>query len=298
MYLTLALQFGETAGVTFPPDIIQITFDYQKWVQVTTILLWLAIMSVKFSFLALFKNLVNGIPSLDRYWWVATILNIGIMGYGSVVTHISCPYYYTLENAICLTPSGQRRVSTFLFIHLALDLLGDALVLYIPVRMIWTVQVRWTQKIALTLSLCLTILMSIVTIIRGAGVYYKGLVDTNWETYWVIICAEIGVCLAAATAFRSFFIARKEYKTMSPTKDFSPKGRWYHLNGDVFRRPIVANEIPRRTEPKVTAMQSVVVESSEPRPAGITALPRLPSPYISPYPEPMASPQSSVFILD
>ncbi|KAM5495826.1 hypothetical protein McaMca56_005174 [Microsporum canis] len=264
MYLTLALQFGETAGVTFPPDIIQITFDYQKWVQVTTILLWLAIMSVKFSFLALFKNLVNGIPSLDRYWWVATILNIGIMGYGSVVTHISCPYYYTLEN----------------------------------VRMIWTVQVRWTQKIALTLSLCLTILMSIVTIIRGAGVYYKGLVDTNWETYWVIICAEIGVCLAAATAFRSFFIARKEYKTMSPTKDFSPKGRWYHLNGDVFRRPIVANEIPRRTEPKVTAMQSVVVESSEPRPAGITALPRLPSPYISPYPEPMASPQSSVFILD
>lgn len=98
MYLTLAVQYGETAGITLPQDIIQITFDYQKWIQVTTVMLWLAIMSVKFSFLALFKNLVKGILPLSRYWCVVTILNIGILGYGSVVTHISCPYYYTLKN--------------------------------------------------------------------------------------------------------------------------------------------------------------------------------------------------------
>ncbi|EFQ99598.1 hypothetical protein MGYG_02612 [Nannizzia gypsea CBS 118893] len=300
MYLTLAVQYGETAGITLPPDIIRIKFDYQKWIQVTIVVLWLAVMSVKFSFLALFKNLVDGIQPLRRYWWVATIVNIGILGYGSVVTHISCPYYYTLENAICLTPSGQRRISAFLFIHLALDLFGDALILYIPVRLIWTVRVRRTQKIGLTLSLCLTILMSIVTVIRGAGVYYKGLVDTNWETYWVIICAEIGVCLASATCFRSFFIARKQYKAVSASSHSrgQRERRWYPLVTGLFRQPVVADEIPKSLSREETALPQLKIETTMSQTMGITALPRLPNPYFSPFPQPMVSPQSSVFILD
>ncbi|OAL65099.1 hypothetical protein A7C99_3580 [Trichophyton rubrum] len=295
MYLTLAVQYGETSGITLPPNIIQITFDYQKWIQVTTVMLWLAVMSVKFSFLALFKNLVKGILPLSRYWWVVTILNIGVLGYGSVVTHISCPYYYTLKNAICLTPSGQRRVSAFLFIHLALDLLGDVLI-----RLIWTVRVRRMQKLGLSLSLCLTILMSIVTIIRGAGVYYKGLVDTNWETYWVIICAEIGICLAAATCFRSFFIARKEYRAISVQKHsrYRWEDRWYCMGSDLFKRRVVADEIPRSLSRQATRLPQLKVKTTTSQPTGITALPRLPSPHFSPISELMTSPQSSVFILD
>ncbi|KAK2853312.1 hypothetical protein FQN49_005192 [Arthroderma sp. PD_2] len=294
VYLTLAVQFNETAGITLPPDIIQISFDFQKWVQVTTILLWLAVMSVKFSFLTLFKTLVSGIRSLNTYWWVATFINIGILGYGCVVNHISCPYYYTLENIQCLTPSGQRRVSAFLFIHLALDILGDALILYIPVRLIWTVRVRWTQKVALALSLCLTVLMTIVTIIRGAGVYYKGLVDANWETYWVVICAEIGVCLASATAFRSFFIARKEYKAVSPPTGF--KDRWYHKGSDVLRRS-APKEMPNKMKPEAAVRPPAVNEAKGTRSTGITALPRLSSLYLYTDSERMGSPQSSVFIL-
>ncbi|KAF3483776.1 uncharacterized protein GIQ15_03100 [Arthroderma uncinatum] len=289
MYFTLAVQFNETSEFTIPPDIIQISFDYQKWVQVTTVLLWIAIMAVKFSFLALFKNLVSGIRSLNIYWWVATMINIVILGYGSIVTHISCPYYYTLENTRCLTSSGQKRISAFLFIHLALDLLGDALILYIPVRLIWTVQVRWTQKLGLTLSLCLTILMSIVTIIRGAGVYYKGLVDTNWETYWVVICAEVGVCLAAATAFRSFFISRKEYKSVSPPTGF--KYRWRYSRSARFKQPIGPREMPKQMELEASW-------TTKPQPTRITALPRLPSPGVSINSARAESPQSSVFILD
>lgn len=159
---------------------------------------------------------------------------------------------------------------------------------------------RRMQKLGLTLSLCLTILMSIVTIIRGAGVYYKGLVDTNWETYWVIICAEIGICLAAATCFRSFFITRKEYRAISVQNHSRHRweDRWYHVGSDLFKRRVVVDEIPGSLSRRATGLPQLKVQTTLPQPIGITALPRLPSPHFSPFSEPMTSPQSSVFILD
>jgi hypothetical protein len=52
--------------------------------------------------------------------------------------------------------------------------------------------------------------MAMATIIRVAGIRYKGgvAVDTVWAVYWQLIEAEIGVFMASATAFRTFFIAR------------------------------------------------------------------------------------------
>ncbi|KAK2746843.1 hypothetical protein FQN57_002885 [Myotisia sp. PD_48] len=119
---------------------------------------------------------------------------------------------YHLRQDECATPKGQRRASLYLFTHMGLDLLGDILI-----RLISKVRVRWTQKLALAFSLCLTILMSIVTVIRGAGIYYRGMIDIGWELYWVIICAEIGLILAASTAFRSFFLARGQEKGSPPS---------------------------------------------------------------------------------
>lgn len=175
-----------------------------------------------------------------------------------------------------------------------------SLVLFIPVHLIWTVRVRRMQKLGLTLSLCLTILMSIVTIIRGAGVYYKGLVDTNWETYWVIICAEIGICLAVATCFRSFFIARKEYRAISVQKPskYRWEDRWYRMGAGLFKGRVVVDEIPRSLSRQATGLPQLKVQTTTSQPIGITALPRLPSPQISPFSEPTTSPQSSVFIFD
>jgi hypothetical protein len=68
--------------------------------------------------------------------------------------------------------------------------------------------VKWQQKVALTMSLRLTIFLIIATIVRVSGIRYHGETDTVWESYWNIISAEIGVIMAAATAFRSFFVAR------------------------------------------------------------------------------------------
>ena len=81
-------------------------------------------------------------------------------------------------------------------------------VLYIPVKLIWRIKIQWTQKAVLAFSLCLTVVMILVTITRISGIKIKGHVDHVWETYFLVLAAEIGIILAAVTAFRVFFVSR------------------------------------------------------------------------------------------
>ena len=75
-------------------------------------------------------------------------------------------------------------------------------------RLIWKVQIKWTQKLALTVSLCLTVVMVALTITRVSGLKFKGNFDTIWETYWLILSAEVGIVLTSVAAFRAFFVSR------------------------------------------------------------------------------------------
>ncbi|MCJ1349761.1 hypothetical protein MMC31_008002 [Peltigera leucophlebia] len=89
-----------------------------------------------------------------------------------------------------------------------LDLFDDLLILYIPVKLIWNIQVKRSQKVALAFSLCLTFFMVLVTIARISGNLMGGLVDIEWEFFFIIIAGEIGVILTALTAFRTLFVSR------------------------------------------------------------------------------------------
>lgn len=89
-------------------------------------------------------------------------------------------------------------------------------VLVIPVGLIWKIRVDWTQKIALGSSLCLTFVLVAASITRVAGLKYQGHVDTVWETFWQSMSAELSVFLAAASAFRAFFVAQRQKKPYIP----------------------------------------------------------------------------------
>lgn len=86
-------------------------------------------------------------------------------------------------------------------------------VLYIPFRLIWKVNIRWTQKIALSSCLCLTILTIMCTITRISGIHTGRTVssiDSVWETYWQFVASNLALTMTAATAFRTFFVGRKD----------------------------------------------------------------------------------------
>ena len=125
----------------------------------------------------------------------------------------------------CASVTAGRKIVVYAAIQMALDLVGDFLgecpspytkvsrlshikVLYIPVRLIWQIRIKWTQKLALTISLCLTVLLMVLTITRVSGLKYRGNFDVIWETYWLILSAEVGIVLTSVASFRAFFVFR------------------------------------------------------------------------------------------
>lgn len=83
------------------------------------------------------------------------------------------------------------------------------------------------------MSLCLTIVMIIVTIIRVSGIKRDSRIDYMWESYWLIMSAEVGIILAAATAFRAFFVARNNKEVRQPG---GQKFFWYYDSKQVLKQ--------------------------------------------------------------
>ena len=91
-YLVEALTFG-FQGVAIPQDFLQQANAFHKWVTIALMLAWCAIMSIKFSFLFLFRRLIDRIQSLVIYWWAVMTFNVIVLGYGLSVYYVACPYY-------------------------------------------------------------------------------------------------------------------------------------------------------------------------------------------------------------
>lgn len=79
--------------------------------------------------------------------------------------------------------------------------------MYIPVNLIWRIQLRWRQKVPLVLSLCLTGIVILISITRVAGINRGA--DKAWQTYFLIVSAEIGVILASISTYRAFYVSRR-----------------------------------------------------------------------------------------
>lgn len=102
LFLVEALE-GNTIPADLPVDFLQQVFDFEKLVVGALVLTWCAIISVKFSYLFLFRKLIDRIRPMVIYWWVAVIFNALISIYGIVIYAAIRPWY-------CTTISGTSRV--------------------------------------------------------------------------------------------------------------------------------------------------------------------------------------------
>jgi hypothetical protein len=91
MYMIDAILFGII--VDYPPEILGLSVYERRMSATGLILMWFSICSVKFSFLALFKQLIRQMPRVIRYWWFVAMFNLLVTIYGAMVYIISCPYF-------------------------------------------------------------------------------------------------------------------------------------------------------------------------------------------------------------
>lgn len=106
------------------------------------------------------------------------------------------------------------------------DILTRRPVLAIPIILIWQIRVHWTQKLALAFSLCLTLIMVIITAMRIVGLRWRGKLDSVWETYFIVVAAEVGMVLVAVSAFRAFYISRSRSRR-EQSSNAQSHSKWY-----------------------------------------------------------------------
>lgn len=92
MYFTEAMTYAPTS-FQFSPQDLNPVFEFRKLVTASLILTWVAMMAVKFAFLALFRRLIDRIPPLIKYWRVVVIFNLAVTGYGASVYVVACPHF-------------------------------------------------------------------------------------------------------------------------------------------------------------------------------------------------------------
>ncbi|KAK3387420.1 hypothetical protein B0H63DRAFT_156993 [Podospora didyma] len=213
MYETEAMVFNVASLLTMgdPGAVIARALVFHRISAASLTLLWFSICCVKFSFLAFFKRLIHQMPEMIKYWWFTLVLNVIITIYGATIYVVACPYFsdnQAFKAMQCVMGDGLKATVSLAMSQMVLDILGDLLILVIPVILLYKIRIRFTQKIALGLTLCLTIVMIAISIARIAGLVWKDKLDTVWETFTVIIAAEIGLTLVSITAFRALYISQ------------------------------------------------------------------------------------------
>lgn len=99
MYLSEALLLHDTE-IDLSFDVIQETLDFEKWAAVSLIILWVAINTVKLSFLAIFRKLIDRIRPMVVYWWCVLAYTILVGLYGISAYIAPCPTFYSFESCM------------------------------------------------------------------------------------------------------------------------------------------------------------------------------------------------------
>ena len=102
LFLVEALE-GNSIPASLPVDFLHRVFEFEKLAVGALVLTWCAIISVKFSYLFLFRKLIDRIRPMVIYWWVAVVFNALISIYGILIYAVVRPWY-------CTTISGTSRI--------------------------------------------------------------------------------------------------------------------------------------------------------------------------------------------
>ena len=96
LYLVEALE-GDSVPIGLPVDFLQQVFDFEKLVTGALVLTWCSIISVKFSYLFLFRKLIDRLRPMKIYWYIAVVFNAVVSIYGLIIYAVVRPWYCTSD---------------------------------------------------------------------------------------------------------------------------------------------------------------------------------------------------------
>jgi hypothetical protein len=174
------------------------------------ILFYTSLWTVKLSFLIFFRRLGLKVRGFKIWWWIVTGLTIATW----VTTFGVIQYKCEVGNiAEIFGKCGEQGSISFdwktIHYNTATDVITDALIITIPVLLLWNVQISMRKKLALLGIFSLTLITIVFSIIRVAVVTTSHIQpNIPWVFLWGNIEVSISLIVACLGSFRQLFTKR------------------------------------------------------------------------------------------
>ncbi|KAF2796922.1 hypothetical protein K505DRAFT_358889 [Melanomma pulvis-pyrius CBS 109.77] len=231
LYLMQSLISGQFTLDMKVSAIIPKAMRLHKSIMAFDVLVWCSFNAVKFSFLFFFKDITARTGKLRLYWLAVTVFTLLDWAVGIPLNFVLCPHFD--ERALtCLFGTHLARAVSVSYALCLLNLISDLMIISIPLLILRKVMIPIRTKIYLSLSLCLSFVTIGITIVRIYSIKVPGTetYDLQWQVYWCVVEACVGIIVVSMTAFRMLFVHRS---TRSASKGAVPAQS--HL-GHRFRR--------------------------------------------------------------
>ncbi|KAL8725332.1 MAG: hypothetical protein Q9166_007438, partial [cf. Caloplaca sp. 2 TL-2023] len=165
MYLNLAV----SAGQLYPPpaDLPRRTERYLRATVAIITFFYTGLWAIKLSFLVFFKKLGENVRNQTTIWW--SVLAVTCASYfvclGTIEYKCLAGSFMYIESH-CTLPGSVAFQRNTLRWNMILDVVTDALIIVVPVNMLWNVKISLRQKLALGGIFSITVVIMVFAIIR------------------------------------------------------------------------------------------------------------------------------------
>ncbi|KAL1639076.1 hypothetical protein SLS58_008278, partial [Diplodia intermedia] len=195
------------------PDMMDDALFIIKVFFYSTMLLWVTLWAVKFSLLALYRRLMNGLRTYVVLWWILVVFC------AAVRRHIRQEDFRVVLTRMppdlreCGTPRDINAQIASLYYAFAVDILTDLLIMALPIRLIWNLQMPRAEKLAVGALFCsgfVCITMAVLRVVQiGVKAGNNSTPSSSWLALWAEVEAAIAVFIGCCPAFAAFYRTAK-----------------------------------------------------------------------------------------
>ncbi|KAF7853248.1 hypothetical protein EAF04_010750 [Stromatinia cepivora] len=203
-------------------DFVTRSEAYSRASGVVIILFYSTLWSVKFSFLLFIRRLGSHVAKVEYLWWPITVFTICtyFACIGTIQYHCLFVPLTTIETK-CTTDSAVNFQQVTLKLNCAWDVMTDALIMVIPISMLWGTQMKMKRKITFGIIFSLALITIIFAIVRTTVVSsLTRMPDTSWLYMWSAIETTIAIVVVCMASIRGLFSKEEGTK---PSKYTPPK---------------------------------------------------------------------------
>ncbi|CAI6336544.1 unnamed protein product [Periconia digitata] len=270
LYKLSAVALGE---IDIYPTITQDAGYMSRLIFSAQMLFYTCLFAVKLSLMTLYRKLLVGIGGIYYKIWWSIVAFLFLSWIGCIITSVSsCKSMRVFfRNGSCASPEELQVQIISLYYAYAIDVLTDLMVMFLPIRLVWNLQMARSEKVGILILFSGGFVCIIFATLRAVqvGVQHGKAVspDPKWLTLWTVIEVSMAIIVGCSPAFASLIRNRLNLKKASYS------GRGYRRQGDNVDLGTIGTPKRRPHSTNVTSSSTLYEEDTPDSQRGLTRNP-------------------------